>query len=35
MLIFILFGTVAMLVEHCDKHVKAVSKPKTIKGLAA
>jgi ABC-type transport system involved in cytochrome c biogenesis permease subunit len=35
MMIFILFGTVAMIVEHYDKRAKAVSKPKAIKGLEA
>jgi hypothetical protein len=32
---FILFGAVAMLVEHFEKQAKIASKPKAVKGLEA
>jgi hypothetical protein len=35
MMLFILFGAVAMLVEHFEKQAKIAAKPKAVKGLEA
>ena len=35
MMIFILFGAVAMIVEYCDKQTKRAAKPKAVQGLDA